>query len=263
MGKKDVVKVEANLAIRPDHIPEKPEGTEGLQEYITPARVKVIQKQASDELLEQFGVGDICISAGSEFELLSAMGVNSKGRPTGKSKGFLFTPIFFFAEYCTWNPLGKTPAILARTFDKTNPIALKAKDFNMMEEPHPEFKDLKIRHVEHMNFVILIPEVDEPIILSFQRGSHKYGRGLANLIKQRHAPIYGCVFQALPISDENELGSWWSLEITNPAIDDSSPWVSKECIGKTKALYEQYQKYYSHAKMQVAYEEPITTSDEF
>ena len=40
---------------------EKPVGLEAVQEYVIPPRIKIVQKQADDALLERFNAGDVIV----------------------------------------------------------------------------------------------------------------------------------------------------------------------------------------------------------
>lgn len=262
-----ITKVEPNPGlVAPGYMKDAPRGTVELGQYVIPPRIKIVQKQASEELLEQYGVGDIIVIHGDgSTELIAEMGHDKKGRPTGDSDGFLFTPLYFFVEYVTWNPIemkGRVPAIADRTLDKQHPIAVKSRSAETRHEPHPADPKYHIRHVEHLNFMCLIENVEEPVILSFARGSHKDGRALANLIKMRHAAIYGCIFQCKPAFRENEQGSWWVPEVFNPPAEISDPWVDEDQFEINKQLHLEMQKSINAAKVVVQYDDgEISGSD--
>jgi len=131
MAEKDITKVKANTALSaPDFMHGAPRGTEELGHYVIPARLKIVQKQSSDELLQEFGQGYVIIMKGDgSAEEVAKMKFDEKGNPVS-SEGFNFVPLFFFVEYVCWNPIqlkGVAPAIRSRSLDPRSEVALKAK----------------------------------------------------------------------------------------------------------------------------------------
>jgi hypothetical protein len=148
-------------------------------------------------------------------------------KPTKAGAPFVFIPVFFFAEWCAWNPLsmkGTLPAIRERSLDPKSDIARKSRNPETREEHCPESKDPKdlVRYQEHLNFVCVLLNTGEtagiPIIISFARAEHSSGRNLASLIAMRSAPIFGCIFEAHSQLRVNAKGAWYGLDITNPSV---------------------------------------------
>lgn len=270
MAKKarEITKVPAGeIAPPPDFM--KPDETAGLsvvKQYVTPRRLKIVQKSSNTELLDEFFVGDVIITP--DNDLVVEMGRDDKGRPAGEGDGFLFTVVSFFVEYCTWNPFelkGRAPAIIDRSLNSSSMIARKAKSMDMRFEPHPTEANLKIRHVEHLNFLVLVEGRDDdlPVILTFDRGDHKAGRAFCDLIAMRKGPIYGGVYKADVNWRENEFGDWWGIDVGNPAIDESEPWVTEDRYPFLKKTHEYFAKLHSEELVRVNYEEdaPSETGD--
>jgi hypothetical protein len=272
MAKKDVskgiTKVSPALAV-PDFM-EKDEqaGLETLKQYIVPPRVKVVQKSAAEELLKAFSPGDVILAPINAS--IVEMKRDTKGRPVeGERTAFKIVPIFFYPEWATWNPLelrGKAPAIKYRTVDPTDPIVSKSRNPNLRFEVTPDDPSgtLKMRHVEHLNYVVLLYGhplgADEPAILTFARGEHFAGSKFASLIRMRKAPIFGCVFEAVVGHRSGNLGDWYGLDVCNP--DDGVPWVSAEEYPIFKALHEDFAKYHEEARLQVRLEPEEVETDE-
>lgn len=265
--KREITKVPAGEIVVPNFMKgDEVVGLSTLRQYVTPRRLKVVQKQSSDELLEQFFVGDVIVTP--DNELVCEMGRDSDGRPTGDSDGFLLTPVYMFVEYCTWNPFelkGSAPCILARSVDPNGRIAQKAKNPEMRFERHPAHENLRIRHVEHLNFLCIVEgrDDDQAVILTFDRGSHKAGREFCDLIVMRKGPIFGGIYKANVNFRENEQGTWWGVDVGNPSIDESEPWVTEEKFEELKKTYEYFAKLHAGAKMQVDYEEPSEETSDF
>jgi len=245
---------------------EEPVGMEQLRTYMIPPRLKIVQKQASEELLAEFGIGDVIVSPMNH--LVSEMETSSKGQPTGDSDGFNFIPIFFFPEWCVWNDYklrGSAPTILERSLDPMSEVALCAKNPSTRIKQHPDSKDLKIRYVEHLNFIIHIPGLDDYPIMSFAKGGHSRGSSFCALARQRKAPLFGCVFHARQKQLTNEGGSWWVLDIQNP---EDSQWVEdKEKFAEFKKMHEECKKAHVNSLITPSYddddESPAPESNEY
>jgi len=259
--KKAIVKVKPNFPTPPDYMAGQPDGTDLLREYVVPPRLKVVQKQADEMLLTKFGVGDVIIVP--SMSLVSKMSVDARHRPTGKGEVFVVTPIFFFVEWCTWNPLelkGKSPAILARTLNPQHEIAQKAKNPDLRKETHPDHPEYQLRHVEHLNFLVMLGGGEladslkgEPVILTFARGEHAAGRRFCSMAQMRRAPIYGCVFEVHTALRENSLGSWWGLDVSNPG-PEVEPWVDAPTFEEYKAAHLRFKELHERQLVQPDYE---------
>ena len=242
-SKKDIVKVEPKnpLVCAPKFmLDDQQMGTEEVTRYVIVPRVKVIQKQASAELLSRFNPGDVIISPVNALVAQTVMRDGVMGE-------FAFVPLYFFAEYCVWNPIelkGMEPAIIERTTDVDSPIAAKALHANLREEPHPTHPQYKVRYVEHLNYVVQIIDhaemTGEVAVLSFARGEHRAGRQLAGLVKMRRAPLFGCKFIArVSHRPGTGKGDWFGLDVDNHV----DPWVDDEDeYARLKALHEEFKR---------------------
>jgi len=204
---------------------DKREGTETLREFIIPPRLKVVQPLSGEPFSTMFNKGDVVLVPTMTRAAEVLLDENKK--PTKAGAPFVFVPVFFFAEYCAWNPLsmkGTLPAIRERSLDPKSDIARKSRNPDTREERCPESKDPKdlIRYQEHLNFVCVLLNTGEtsgvPLVISFARAEHSSGRNLASLIAMRSAPIFGCIFEAHAQLRQNQKGSWYGLDITNPSV---------------------------------------------
>ncbi len=247
--KSDMTKVRANEVMAPPtFMGDDRTGTELIRSYVIPPRLKFVQKQSDDKLLAEFDVGTLLVSP-------SNMVIAS-----GEDEKFILTPLFFFVEYCTWNHIsqkGKLPAIRERSFDPKGEIAIKSRDPETRQEDTPGLKDVKMRHVEHLNFIVRLVNhtVTEDIILSFSRGDHGAGRTFCSLIQMRKAPLFGCKFVAVIKKRENDMGSWFGLDMKNPSEDDGEPWVEEDDYEVLKAAHESFREIYANANLRVDYAE--------
>jgi len=261
MAKKDVsqgiTRVTPNLAV-PDYMrDEQVTGLESLKEFIVPPFIKMIQKSASDELLQSFSAGDVILSPANA--LIAELPRNDKGRVIeGAKASFQIVPIFFYPEWITWNPIqlkGTEPSIIYRTVDPNDPIVAKSRSNTLRSEQHPTQPEYTIRHVEHLNFIVLLQAHElgaEPAVLSFSRGEWRSGTKFAALIRMRKAPIYGCVFEATVGLRHNPKGDWYGLDMSNP--NEGSPWVAQEDYAKLKELHESFVGFHKEQKLQAQYD---------
>lgn len=239
-------------------------GTDALKEFVIPSRIKIIQKSAADELLENFDVGDVIIVP--TCDMIAKLPVNDQGKPSGEKGRFTIVPIFFFPEWISWNPIEvreQESAIRYRTTDRNDPVVKKARTPGLRQEPHPIMKDKMISHNEHLNFLCMVESdtfvTEEPVILGFSRTSHACGSKLSQLIRMRKAPIYGCRFDILVFKDGNAKGSWYNFEVANPA--DGSAFVTDEETYKLyAAMHAEFEALHKDSLIQAQYDDEITTA---
>jgi hypothetical protein len=233
------------LAPRPTHIEKDPiVGQDQLKQFVVVPRLKVVQKQSAAETLAKFRAGDfilsplglpIAVQDPAERELMKT------GQPV------LFTPIYFYVDWATWNPIslkGELPAIAHRTADERDPIVAKSRDRNLRKEPLKDQsgnvrmgrdgQPLFVRHVEHLNFVVLpygLEQVTDPFILSFSRGEHWSGSQFCGLIRARKANMFGCKFaMRSQLRPPRNGGDWYGIDVMNPADAGlkESQWVDDQ-----------------------------------
>lgn len=248
--------VSSNLPAKPEFLQgEEPEGLEEMGKYVVPSRIKVIQDSAKAPLKKLFGVGDVILSP--QNVCLLKMERDSNGSATGKIEPLVFTPLFFFVEYCEWEPFaaGSENPIRARSFDENSDLAKRArtKELRYMDHPdHPGDGKWQIRFVEHLNFMIQLHGTDqiEPVTLGFSRGEWVSGSKFMKLQQMRAAPIYSGIYEARLSYRNGSEGDWWGFDIANP---DGISWVTDE------DAYEAYKK--SHAYFKKLHEDSLIRPD--
>jgi hypothetical protein len=225
-------------------------GMETMQQYLRPARIKIMQDMRQGDLKKDFGSGDIAIMSPDGVQLLAAAIRNEKGIVIG-GEPIYFTVLFHYTEYCTWNPLELQTggAIRERSFDPKSHIAIKSRNPATRKEPCPDMVGKDIKHIEHCNFIIEIlnmPSVDLPLLLSFQSGTMFHATSLVTLLHRRHAEhICACNFEMSVIVDANKAGNeWYALRPNNPADDSGiDPFCLDEQEFKRRlAVAQQYKQ---------------------
>ena len=252
---KEITKVDPAMALPKFMADEAVVGLEALQEFIVPPFIKIVQKQSGEELLQYFSAGDVILSPSNA--MVAEMPRNSKGRVVeGARSMFKIVPVLFYPEWLTWNPIelkGTEQAIAYRTMDPNDPVAAKARNAKLRKEPHPTRQEYSIRHVEHLNFLVILYKHalgPEPAVMSFSRSAWKYGSKFASLIKMRHASLFGCIFDVVLTQRQNDKGDWWGFDVINP--DDGSPWVEKDEYEVFKELHTKLDE--SKDKLRAQYE---------
>ncbi len=259
MAKKDVsqdiTKVDPAMMLPEFMADEEVVGLEALTDFIVPPFIKIVQKQSGEEILQYFSAGDVILTPANA--LIAEMPRNKKGRIVeGARSMFQVVPILFYPEWLTWNPVelkGAEPAIVYRTMDPNDPVAAKARNAKLRIEKHPTSPQYNVRHVEHLNFLVILYKHalgPEPAILSFSRSGWKHGSKFANLIKMRHASLFGCIFDVVLAPRHNDKGDWWGFDVTNP--EDESPWVKKDEYEVFKDLHIKLDE--SKEKLRAQYE---------
>lgn len=227
------------------------QGLENVNDFCRPPYIKIVQKQSSDELLDTYGRGSAVLLPDGVVlidgeELLS----------------FEFTPVFFFPQWCTWNPIerrGKEPSIRESSFDRKSALAAKSRDKNLWSEEHPDDPKLKIRHVEHLNFIVYLYGHDMFAMMSFARGEHKRGTQLLSMARARKAPIFAGRYVAETQDNSNDQGEWIGFKLSNA----DPTWVDEELFEKFRAANEEYHTLHENQLIQVDHgEEAISPSEE-
>ena len=250
------LKQNAGLPAVPDYLRVADDHSlDGVKQYVRPPRIKVIQATSDQNLLATFGVGSTVLVPDNLLIMEPAR--DEKGNVTaGNTPPFLFTPIFFFNEFCLWNPIqmkGKLPAIRDRSFDQNSDVAIRARNFKDRTMPCPEAPEYNCVFCEHMNFIVHVHGQKEHCILTFSRGEFKAGTNFAALLKMRSTPLYAGIFAANLVPRKNDKGSWYGLDISNPS--DGSPYVGEEAFQLYQKFYKEYAELYSERKIDVVYED--------
>lgn len=230
---------------KPSFLDERPvEGVEEMSKYITYPRLKLIQKMANRETLDKFDIGSMVLMP--DGIVVAPIAKDARGRSEKESAPLRFVPIAFFEQWCTWGDIkdrAKGSPILDSTTDPNHPIAIKARNKDTREEIRGSGDDQKkIRHVEHLNFLVKIHHEGNPAdgqlaMLSFARGSHRDGRNLAKLIKMRRTSPFYCVFEMKTKFIERDGNDWYVPSIDNPT--EGSAWIeSKEIADQMKEMHE-------------------------
>jgi hypothetical protein len=268
MSKDLVKKPEGGSLALPDYLRnEEALGVEELGQFVTPPRLKVVQPLSDrDTFLTKFNPGDVV--AVPQLLLVSPM-KDPADDAVASDNGvpFHFVPIFFFVEWCLWNPLkarGTLPCIRERSLDPKSPLAVKSRNPATWTEPCPEMPDEAIRYTEHLNFICMLRDKPElgnvPVVLPFSRSEHRCGSNLASLIKMRHAPIFACQFEASVGFRQNAKGQWYGIDVTNPSTKSGVTGFvqDEEAYEGFRNLHEELKDAHEKSKIVVSYEDEET-----
>lgn len=265
----------ANVAPRlddnlPAHLREGESGSMTLlKQYVTPPRLKVIQRQTLPPLIEKFSPGDVIALPG---DIMIAPVKMENNRTTGEGTPFALVPLFFYPEWVVWNPMemkGVLPAIRSRTIDPRSPIAMRSKSPETWSEKigDKDGKPIFARYVEHLNFVVKLLLPDDPlngqfVTLSFARGEHRAGAAFCGLLQMRNAKhIYGCQFEACVGPRKKNENAWFGIDVMNPSSVD--PWVQdKDQFDQYRLLHEGLAKTYAEGLLMAGYEDGEETPAE-
>lgn len=223
-------------------------GMEQLKEFVIVPRAKIVQRQSDTKLTDAFKPGSIVLSP------VQALLAEPEAPLT-------FTPIMFYPEWITWNPIetkGSEPAIAFRTLDRNDPVVAKARDPRLRKELLTKIggKDVYRSHTEHLNFVILLHDhpITDPLVLSLARSEHFTGQKFAGLIRMRKAPMFACKFSLKTGPRKNNLGEWFGFDIEAPA--DGNGWVSEEQYEFLKGVHVEYDELVQARRVQADLSEP-------
>lgn len=236
------------------------QGLDALKNYIIPPRIKIVQRTSGD-IYGAFQPGAVVVTP-QLFEVTAE-----------PQDPIHFVPIFFFPEWCLWNPIqmnGTLPMIRERTVDPQDPMVALCRDPKRWTIPCPENESFECRYIEHLNFIILVvnnPSLDMMLLhLSFFRAEHRTGTMFAGLIKMRHAPLYGCQFEMRTSQRTNPAGTWFGFDIGQPHEDSGiTPFIQDETLFNTyHALHDEMHTAHEQVMLRPEYEldaesEPTTT----
>lgn len=249
----------------PDFMQGEAHGVDQLNKVIRPPRIKVVQKMSGGVFSEKFNVGDVIMVP--QCHMLAPVKLNDKGKPTDEGNPLYFVPLFFFVEWCAWNPIdlrGTVNAVRERSFDPKSEIAIRSRDEKTRLGPYPEDPTnpkLAVRYVEHLNYVVMLIEHETatgiPMVMSFARAEHAAGSNFAALIKMRRSSIFGGQFEAVAKHRTNQKGDWFGIDVSNPRPDAPvGPWVSRDMYDAFKVMHEEYSKAHADKLIDVDYEDP-------
>lgn len=238
---------------------EKPVGLEAVQEYVIPPRIKIVQKQADDALLERFNAGDVIV--------IPAEVIISKYEKENPER-FHFVPLFFYPEWATWSSIevrNEVPMILERTLDSDSEIAKKSKSSKLrVEKMQYEGREIEVRHVEHLNFIISLynhPLGVDAMVLSFNRGEHGSGMRFSSLIKLRGSSIYGGVYEGVIAKRTGPKGEWMGLNVSNPTIEGVNPWVTQDEYAALAIKHKELAESHKAGLLRADYEDTASEDD--
>jgi len=198
---------------------------DAMMEHRVIPRLKIIQGQSHPDLKKQFGEGSIVVRPGDAMVR----------EESDEDPGFLFVPQVFFTEFCKWADRRDTdsPAIVARSFLKSDEVAIKAMDPETRFEEYPDQESKKAedrwkyRYVEHFCFGgVIYGDHDlagTECVLEFSRGEHGTGRNFISAITMRKGeneetgqkfkiPLWAQVWELKSVQRQRNGNNWWGFE---------------------------------------------------
>lgn len=229
---------------------EAPQGIELLKRVIRPPRLKVVQGTKSDKYSD-YGTAQVVLTP-------SGVVLAEPDEP------FYIVPLLYYPEWACVNPYemrGTLNMIRERTLDISSVIAAKAMDEKRRNaEVCPEDNmfssqnrgQYRLKYKEYFVFICwLVAKGDvsgQPVLMSFSGGEYGTGQSFAAAIANRHAHIYGCVFEVRsPSKPRQRKGyTWFGLDPMNPESPGCPhPFVQdREEFEQFKKLHDEYAKVY-------------------
>jgi hypothetical protein len=227
-----------------------------VKQHVILPRVKVVQPLSKEPFKPRFKEGDVVATP-----VMLPLALDKKPGDLL----FHFVPIFFYAEYITWNPRSAgMVAIRDRSIDPTSRIAIKSRDpkqrvENCPDAPLKNGKPQEMKHLEHLNYVFMVVDPEHelfnfPLTLSFASGEHKAGSNFNTLLTMRRVKfMYACQFAAKLAKRTNEKGEWFGIDIDNPAeASGVTPFIQDEARFQQLAeFYKTFKGYYEQRLLEV------------
>lgn len=228
------------------------DGTMGAEELVSkmrPSYLKLVQKQASEDVLARFGLGSFALVPENVL-------VWSPGEAPLR-----IVPIFHFSEYtkvASYLLKDSEPMIVARSQDPNSEIARRANDSNLWSESHPQHPNdsrYDYRYVHSLVFLCVFqdPSLRSPLpfALVFNKGSFGVGQGFAGKIVMRRRPPFGCVFDLSvdPTVKKNAKGEWRIPLLENPVEE---PWVTDaQEYAEYREMHQRFAELHSSGQIEV------------
>lgn len=212
-----------------------------LSQYAAPPRMKIRQPTARSPLSEMAPEGSVVLMP--SMQILASL-----------EEEFYVTPVFFYPEWCVFNPLNMQdlPTIRERSLDPMSDLAKRSRNAETRKAPMPGFesdfnnpdpkKRKSIEYREHLNFIFAVQGGDldgVQFVATFAKGEHKTGRTLSSNIQMRtksqRINPWGQVFATRSVKRENNDGKWYGLNFYLPTSGVSPYVTSKEQYDRLQA----------------------------
>lgn len=227
-------------------------GKENIKPTNDVARLKVVQKNSDDSLVEVYSAGDCIIQP--DMVLLC-----------GANESIAVTPLFHFTEYCLWEAYTKKSddksPILKRTIDINDPVAVKSQKPETWYEWHPDHpegsKDAekhRRRYVEHLVYIMVahdVPDVTVPFLVSFQKGEYRRGARFGSRLAAAAAPIFGTRWR-LGTSTRKGVNPYKGVDLT---VDSEQRFVTQEQYAPFKGLFLKFKELFESGLLTPTYED--------
>lgn len=224
-----------------------------LAQYTQPPRMKLRQPTARSPLREAAAEGSVVLMPSMQIV-------------ASKDEVFHVVPVFFYPEWCVFNPLNMPdlPTIRERTLDPQSEIAARSRSAETRTAPVPGFENdfnnpdqkkvKRLSYREHLNFIFELqdgPLVGTQFVATFAKSEHKTGRMLASSIQMRSKTArckpYGLVFAAKSSERSNKDGVWFGLDLFLPT-EHSAFVETKEHYDLLESSFEDLLKAYTNSK---------------
>ena len=157
-----------------------PTGTEGMQEYATTPRLRVIHATSREEDQERHGLGSAVI----EPDGIVAAQFDQR---------FVCCPVGFYTSWAQWfdiNDKGKDcPLPFAeRSIRRDSELAKRCANWQNREEPYPDNPKFSYTFQESLNFVMVVLDGQAQGVaaeVEFRSGGHAVGRRLSGYLARR------------------------------------------------------------------------------
>lgn len=223
-----------------------------LEQYKVLPLFKVIQAMTDESLKDRFKEGSIIVRPGDQL-------IAEKGEP------FYFVPCFMFTEFCKWASIKdkESPAVLERTFDDKNDVAIRSRSPEKRKEPYPDGSDRSYRYVEHLNFPGVVygnhPLSGQEVVLGFSRGEFFTGQSFCTSIQMRKVggqvvPLWGQIWQLSANVRKRKGYSWYGIDFANPDGEMQSPYIENEEVESFQKAFQELKEQFQKNKLRAEYD---------
>lgn len=164
-----------------------------------------------------------------------------------KGEGRAFAIVFHYLEWILWGDRKTGEGILDRSTDMNGKLA---KDTRRDADNKPIV-------TEYHNFIVMVEGRDAPILLSFSKASHKYGRMLLNLARMRNAAIFAGRYMIGIRTDTNKAGQSYCVPVA-----ENAGWVEQETYEQLKVQHATLAEMYESGRIAAHQDTPEESTND-
>lgn len=245
-------------------LPKEELGTELMKQYVSPPRMKIVQGQSQQELKRLFPESSVVITP----EMIGVTGAIDFRNGQEESDFIRVVPVFFYTEYCLFNPMGVKPYCRERSIDAQSKLAIRCKgQIDKRSMPCPEDLSKLCKYQEVFNFILYVwnPDVyKDPVLLSLKSSDFVCGKEWCRLACiPRGVPCYGQVFELNCSPRKKDDNNWYGWNVRHAITEQGMiEFVrNEEWFNHLREVHAQFVDNYRADELRANYDDELPADD--